>query len=114
MKLLKKAIHPTITTLDDKSIEERRATRAIVIKDNKILLLYTARYEDYSLPGGGIDAGESIEEGFIRELSEETGAQNIKNLIPFGMYEEYRPTFNKNFDLMTCFHIAILVTLMMS
>jgi ADP-ribose pyrophosphatase YjhB (NUDIX family) len=69
----------------------RLATRAIVVRDNQILMLYTQRYHDYSLPGGGVDAGEEIEQGLIRELQEETGAQDIRNINAFGLYEEYRP-----------------------
>lgn len=69
----------------------RLAARAIVMRNNQILMLYTQRYHDYSLPGGGVDVGEEIEQGLIRELQEETGAQQIRNINPFGLYEEYRP-----------------------
>ena len=69
------------------------------MKGNKILLMYTERYEDYSLPGGGLDAGEDKIEGMIRELQEETGAQNIKNIKPFGIYEEYRPWYKPDYDI---------------
>lgn len=48
--------------------------RAVVIKDNKILLIH--RFKDgaeyYVLPGGQIEKGESPEETAIRELKEET------------------------------------------
>ena len=61
--------------------------------------MYTNRYEDYSLPGGGLDAEEDKGEGMMRELSEETGAQNIKNVKPFGIYEEYRLWYKPDIDV---------------
>lgn len=63
-----------------------------------ILLLYTKRYEDFSLPGGGIDEGEDRLTGLARELREETGALNIDNIREFGVYEEYRPWYKPEFD----------------
>jgi ADP-ribose pyrophosphatase YjhB (NUDIX family) len=95
MRLLKKVIHPriTVTSLSPEHPDSftRIATRAIVIKDNLILLMFTQRYNDYSLPGGGVDEGEALVDGLIRELAEETGAHSISNVQPFGLYEEYRP-----------------------
>ena len=67
--------------------------------DDNILLMYTERYDDYSLPGGGLDQEEDIVEGMIRELSEETGAIGITNIQPFGIYEEYRPWYKPEFDV---------------
>ncbi len=101
MKLLRKVTHPSIND-ENKSQFTRETARAVVLKGEKILLLYTARYDDYSLPGGGIDTGESIEEGLIRELKEETGAQNIKIKKPLGLYEELRPWYKDDFE---CIHI---------
>lgn len=77
MKLLKKVLHPSLSEQYG-SVFIRNTARAIVLKGEQVLLLYTARYDDYSLPGGGIDDGESIEQGLLRELHEETGAQQIK------------------------------------
>ena len=34
-----------------------------------------------------------------RELIEETGAQNISNIQPFGIYEEYRPWHRDDYDI---------------
>lgn len=34
-----------------------------------------------------------------RELSEETGAKDIKNIKPFGVYEEYRPWYKPDYDI---------------
>ncbi|MCU4676039.1 NUDIX domain-containing protein [Catenovulum sp. 2E275] len=110
MRLLKTAIHPDVNLAQDK-LFKRRATRAIVLKGESILMLYTQRYHDYSLPGGGLDEGEDMIAGFCRELAEETGAQNIRNIQPFGLYEEYRPWHKPEFDsvnmLSYCFSCEI-------
>jgi ADP-ribose pyrophosphatase YjhB (NUDIX family) len=99
MKILKTHHHSEVKTLENKSIFTRLSTRSIAIKGNNILLLYTERYEDYSLPGGGLDMDEDKIEGMIRELREETGAKNIKNIKPFGAYEEYRPWHKPDYDI---------------
>lgn len=90
MRLLRSTTHPTLTTLDAPTLK-RTAARGIILDGENILMLYTERYHDYSIPGGGIDAGESIEAGLLRELEEETGAQHIEIVAEFGLYEEYRP-----------------------
>ncbi|WP_430411375.1 NUDIX domain-containing protein [Kordia sp.] len=61
--------------------------------------MYTERYEDYSLPGGGLNSGEDKIKGMMRELSEETGATAIRNIKPFGIYEEYRPWYKPDYDV---------------
>jgi len=98
MRLLKSTIHPDITDMSAKSFN-RKATRAIVLNGDNILLLYTKRYHDYTLPGGGIDEGESNVEGLSRELKEETGAHNVQNIKEFGLYEEFRPWYKEGFDI---------------
>lgn len=99
MQHLKTHYHPDIKTLKNKSVFTRLSTRSIAIQGSDILLLYTKRYEDYSLPGGGLDSGEDKIEGMMRELSEETGAKEIKNIKPFGAYEEYRPWHKQDYDI---------------
>ncbi|MEM5565371.1 NUDIX hydrolase [Psychroserpens sp. AS72] len=99
MQHLKTHYHPEIKTLENKSIVRRLATRSITIQGHNILLMYTERYEDYSLPGGGLDLGEDKFEGMMRELNEETGAVSIRNIKPFGIYEEYRPWYKPDYDV---------------
>ncbi len=99
MQLLKTHYHPAIETLENKTVFTRLAARGIAMNGNDILLMYTERYEDYSLPGGGLDNEEDIIAGMKRELIEETGAQNIINIEPFGLYEEYRPWYKPDFDI---------------
>jgi ADP-ribose pyrophosphatase YjhB (NUDIX family) len=98
MQLLKSTQHPSLANLKGACLT-RKATRGIVLDGENILLLYTERYHDYSLPGGGVDEGESLTEGLKRELKEETGAQDIEVLEEFGLYEEYRPWHKENYDL---------------
>ncbi len=98
MRLLKSTIHADIADMSAKTFN-RKASRAIVLNSENILLLYTKRYHDYSLPGGGIDIGESNIEGLVRELKEETGAHNVQNIKEFGLYEEYRPWHKSDFDI---------------
>lgn len=73
MRHLQSTIHPELDHLDDKIIFQRNAARAIVLDGEDVLLLYTERYHDYTLPGGGIDEGEDVIAGLVRELEEETG-----------------------------------------
>jgi 8-oxo-dGTP diphosphatase len=39
----------------------------------EVLLVHRPRYDDWSLPKGKLDAGESWEDGALREVEEETG-----------------------------------------
>lgn len=104
MRLLKTAFHPSVSPADITSSSKlalivRHAARGIVIKGDSILLLYTQRYHDYSLPGGGIDEGEDKIAGLMRELQEETGAQGIRNIKAFARYDEYRPWYKTDADI---------------
>jgi ADP-ribose pyrophosphatase YjhB (NUDIX family) len=52
----------------------RRAVRAIIIRDGKLLVMQRDKFGHppyYTLPGGGIDAGETAEQALKRELQEE-------------------------------------------
>lgn len=100
MRHLKTTIHPDIEHLDEKIIFQCSAARAICVDGEDILLLYTERYHDYTIPGGGIDEGEDVIAGLVRELEEETGAKNIHNIKPFGIYEEFRPWYKGEANVM--------------
>lgn len=104
MQLLKTAFHPDVSPVDISPESElrtiqRHAARAIVVKGEDILLLYTQRYHDYSLPGGGIDEGEDAVAGLMRELQEETGATGVRNVQAFARYDEYRPWHKADGDI---------------
>jgi 8-oxo-dGTP pyrophosphatase MutT (NUDIX family) len=56
---------------------ERIAIRAIIMANNRILLVQSSR-GDFKFPGGGLEENESHEECLIREVREETGYIHCK------------------------------------
>ena len=58
----------------------RKAVRAIVTKDEQLLVMHRNKFghEYYTLIGGGIDFGETPEQSLLREIEEETGIK-VKN-----------------------------------
>ncbi|MEX0739546.1 MAG: NUDIX domain-containing protein [Pseudohongiella sp.] len=99
MKLLKELIHPELLTREGR-IFRRHAARGIVLREDNILLLFTERYNDFSLPGGGVDESEDITVALKRELEEETGARDVQVKQHYGFIEEYRPHWKPEYDLM--------------
>lgn len=68
------------------------STLAVIEQDGRFLLVQEAKPHVeglLSLPGGGIDPGETPEEAVIREIAEETGFQaRVEQLI--GVYYRYK------------------------
>lgn len=86
-----KDVFPLRKTLEDGVIFEDRLTgKAIVFdKDHNIALVGNKVNSFYSLPGGGIDDHESVENGIIRECLEEIGCKILlKEKI--GVIDDYR------------------------
>ncbi len=67
--------------IPDGSVYSRPSARAIIIKDGKIAMVYSRKYDYYKFPGGGIEAAERMEDALIREVLEETGLCVVKNSI---------------------------------
>jgi len=82
----------------------REATRAVVVSDDEQVLLVRFEFPAgtrWSLPGGGIDPGESVHEALRRELHEEVGlvdpeigphVWNRLHIVPFisGLFDGQR------------------------
>lgn len=60
----------------------RKTVYGIVEIDNKLLLVYSEKDNDYSLIGGGVEELESLEQALKREFLEESGYL-IKNIQEF-------------------------------
>jgi 8-oxo-dGTP diphosphatase len=74
----------------------RNAARALIVRDDRILLLRKQGYPDgerFALPGGGQDPGETLREALLRECREEIGTQVlIHDLVHVADYFKPRDT----------------------
>ncbi|MGN0622364.1 MAG: NUDIX hydrolase [Oscillospiraceae bacterium] len=65
--------------IDKKNYEQcthtftRNSARSIIIKDKKIAMIHSLKYDYYKFPGGGIEDGEDPVAAMIRETREESG-----------------------------------------
>ena len=66
----------------------RNSSRGLIIRDGKVLLSYETNTDVYMSPGGGVEAGESLEECCKRELREETGYK-VEVITHFLTVNEY-------------------------
>lgn len=77
----------TLKTLDRKDynptseVTTRIASRAVIIKENKIAMIKCEKHGYYKFPGGGTNDGESLTDTLIRETKEETGLLIKKDTI---------------------------------
>ena len=52
------------------------AAGGVVVRDDgRVAVIHRPRYDDWSLPKGKLDPGESFEDGAVREVREETGVR---------------------------------------
>ena len=64
----------------------RPSARGIIIKDGKLAMIHSIKYDYYKFPGGGIEKNEQKESALIREVLEETGLDVIPQTIKeYGM-----------------------------
>jgi 8-oxo-dGTP diphosphatase len=50
-----------------------RASGGLIVRDGRVAVVHRPKYDDWSLPKGKANAGESDEECALREIEEETG-----------------------------------------
>lgn len=77
----------------DGKVFSRPSARAIIYDNDKVLLVYSKKYNYYKFPGGGIEKGEKIEDALAREVREETGYIIIPETI-----EEYGRVLRRQKD----------------
>ena len=78
---------------------------AVFIKNSKAEYLLGLRKDtdEWGVPGGHLETGETLEEGIAREAREETGLE-VSNIQKLTFYKGYRP--DKEFDYVTLYFTA--------
>lgn len=81
----------------DKHYPETTVGALILNKNNQILLIKSHKWSDqYVIPGGHIEMGESMEDALKREIKEETGL-DVFQIELFAVFESiYNKEFIKN------------------
>lgn len=59
----------------------RPSVRGIILRDGRVAMVHSLKYNYYKFPGGGMEAGESPEQTLLREVAEESGLQVIPQSI---------------------------------
>lgn len=100
MKLLK-IFDNRRTKVGSQPIIYRNAARAIIMKNGKLLMVYSEKSNEYKFPGGGMEKDESRETALKREVHEEVG-HIIKSVNePLGYTDQI---FNDQYDDLTYFY----------
>ena len=73
--------------MTDDQPEVRAAGGVVVRDDGRVAVVHRPRYDDWSLPKGKLDPGETWEEAALREVVEETGLRpRLGRELPFIEY----------------------------
>lgn len=59
----------------------RPSVRGILIRNGRIAMVYSRKYNYYKFPGGGIEQGESLHQALLREVAEESGLQVLESTV---------------------------------
>ena len=74
----------TIDTQDYDSngtVEIRPSVRGIVLREGRVLMVHSLKYDYYKFPGGGIEGEENPIDAMIRETREEAGLSVIPETV---------------------------------
>ncbi len=85
--------HKIIGTEDPaKAYTDRTSTRVVALQPSgEVAIIYVKEGNYYKLPGGGIEADESLADAALREVKEETGAiVALRSTDYFATTEEFR------------------------
>lgn len=98
MQLLTQIFHKPNLLLSGKTVT-REAVRAIIMKGDQVLMIYSTLNGDYKFPGGGIKRDEAHATALKREMLEECGSRLIQIIAEFGRVEEYDVAEEDEFDI---------------
>lgn len=67
------------------------AAGGVIVRDRQLLVVHRPHREDWSLPKGKLEQGESFEDAALREVLEETGLTcKLGEELPEVHYEDHR------------------------
>ncbi len=79
----------------------RNSARSIIIKEKRVAMVHSLKYDYYKFPGGGIENGEKPVEAMIRETREEAGLCIIPRTVrEYGLVHRIQ---RSDRDLSECF-----------
>jgi ADP-ribose pyrophosphatase YjhB (NUDIX family) len=94
--LHEKDVYPEKKSDEGIEYSDRATGKAIVLDgENKVALVGNKQNKFLLLPGGGIDDGEDIQTGIVRECLEEIGCV-VNILDEVGCIDDYRPRDKKH------------------
>ena len=83
----------------------REAAGTIIVRDGRVLLMYRHRFITdtwgWELPAGAVDAGETIEQGAVREAVEESGWEP-QTVTPLCHFYPANGVLGQTFHIFTC------------
>lgn len=105
--LYEQDIYPNRGTSHGIEYTDRRTGKAIVLNQTRqVALVGNSQNTFLQLPGGGIDDGEGVEEGVIRECLEEIGCI-VQIVDEVGIIDDYRPRDQKH-CINYCYVVEVL------
>ncbi|MBR6716746.1 MAG: NUDIX domain-containing protein [Oscillospiraceae bacterium] len=82
------------------TVTRRPSVRGIIVRDGRLAMVHSLKYDYYKFPGGGIEPDETHEQALIREVREETGLRVLPESIrAFGMVRRLQRGWNEDLFL---------------
>ena len=76
--------------------------RAMLLRDDRVMLVRHSYVSGWHFPGGGVDVGESVGEALAREAREEAGAVLTGPAVLFGLYRNAHADVRDHVALFVC------------
>ena len=108
MEVIREVTDKDIIGLEEKSKRQPKISARAVLFDEtgNIALMHVKKKYAYTFPGGGIEEKETITEGLLREILEETGC-NCEILCKIGIISENRA--QHDFTQISHYYLAYVV-----